>query len=472
MSSEPAGPARPVSSGSLAALRGRVHGPVFVPGDDGYAPASIVWNREYQRRPAVIVSAATSTDVQATVRFARQSALPLAVRSGGYSPAGQSTCEGGVVLDLRGLRRVTLDPRRQRVIVQGGARWGDVDVATQRFGQVVPGAAVAGIGVAGSTLGGSWGHLRRLYGLACDNLLEADLIGADGEPLTTSGDERPELLWGLRGGGGNFGVATSMTFRLRPLPQPVLSGTVFYPAEHAAALLRFYRDWTAALREDVTTGIIFLGRNHAPELSAVLGLDPAAPVVGVTALCAGDPDEARALLAPMRSAGPVLRDLVDVVPYPAVQSQPDSAYPPGRHAVMDSGYLDTLDDDLIEALLARHAGMDDAACELHLQHMGGAVGRVARMSTAVPNRNARYFFSALARWNAPGLGVAPRDWLAGTGEALRAFTVGGPNVGMRSAGMSSIEAYGAERYLRLAALKRRYDPDNVFAINQNVTPLV
>ena len=268
---------------------------------------------------------------------------------------------------------------------------------------------MAGLGVAGSTLSGGFGNLRRAYGLACDNLVSADVVGADGVTVVTSGDEHPELLWGLRGGGGNFGVVTSMTFRLRPLPEPVLSGTVFFAAEHTAPLLRFYREWTRHLREDITTGVLFLGAGHTPELAAVIGLSPAVPVVGVTVVCAGSPREAQALVKPLRQAAPVLLDLINVLPYAMVQRLPDAAYPHGMSAVMDSGYLDEIDDDVIAALGDRHSDMAPGACELHLQHMGGAVGRVARMSTAVPNRNARYFFSALARWGAPaGRGGASR----------------------------------------------------------------
>lgn len=471
MPTEPA-TARPLPATALSDLRERLRGGVVEPADAGYAATYRVWNGARQRRPRVIVLPSTTSDVQLAVRFAREHRLTLAVRSTGFSPAGESTCDDGMVIDLRRMRQVRVDAPRERVVVQAGARWGDVDVATQRVGQVVPGAAMAALGVAGSTLSGGAGHLRRVYGLACDNLTAATVVGADGRSVVTGGDERPELLWGLRGGGSNFGVATSLTFRLRPLPEPVLSGTVFFPADHAAPLLAFYREWTRRLREDVSTGLSFFGRAHSAALTELIGLVPDVPLIGVTVVCAGHPAEAQRLIRPLREAGPVLRDVVTARPYALYQSLSDGVHPYGEHAAMDSGYLDELDDDVVAALLERFEQMSPSACELHVRLMGGAVGRVARMSTAVPNRGARFVYSALARWTAPDDEAAQRGWVTGTAQRLGPIQMGGPQVGLRTTAASSVEAYGAERYLRLAALKRRYDPDNVFTLNQNVAPLV
>ncbi len=472
MLTEPEHRARPAPATALAALREQVTGTVAEPGSAAYERVVPVWNHARQGRPGAIVLAAGVRDVAHTVRFAREHGLRLAVRGGGYSPAGHGTCDGGLVLDLRHLQRVRVDMARHQVVVGAGARWGDVDVATQRVGQAVPGAGLANIGVAGSTLSGGFGYLRRAYGLACDNLTAASVVSAEGEVLTASGDERPELLWGLRGGGGNFGVATSLTFRLRPLPEPVLSGMIFFPADVAPRLLRFYRDWTSRLREDVTSTLSFLGRAHSPALVELIGLVPSVPVVAVTVVCAGHPVEAEDLLRPLREAGPVLRDIIGPRPYAAFQAMGDPMYPHGLDAMADSGFLDDLADDVLDALVERFAAMPGGACELHLQHMGGAVGRVAHMSTAVPNRDAGYLYSALARWSMPDDEPARREWLVGTGDRLRPLQTGGPHVGLRTAAVSSVQAYGAERYLRLAALKRRFDPDNVFAANQNVRPLI
>lgn len=461
----------PLSRSSVDGLRERIAGEVLVPDHPAYAETHLIWNQDRQRRPAVIVRCAVADDVAAGVRFAREYGLSLAVRGGGYTPSGSSTCDGGIVLDLRSMRRVRVDPLGRTASVQAGATWGLVDAATQRFGYAVPGVPVSHIGVAGSTVGGGFGHLRRAYGLACDNLASADLVTADGARVTTSGDEHPELLWGLRGGGGNFGIVTTLGFRLRPLPEPLLSGSLIYPANRAGELLRFYRDYTARLRDDVTTKFSLFGAPHSAQLTQAAGVIPPVPVVSITVACAGHPLEAEALVRPLRQAAPVLVDRVAVQPYVRLQASGDEEYPPGGYADVASDYVDVLDDEFIAALCERHSAMPAGAAELHLHHMGGAVGRVARMSTAVPNRGAHFLLSAMARWTAHDDALPLRQWLRETTDRVRPYRVGGPHVGLNSAPVSSVEAYGAERYLRLAALKRTFDPDNVFAGNQNVTPL-
>ncbi len=462
----------PVRRRAVARLREAVAGPVVVPGEDGYDTARRAWNLDRLARPAVIIGATTVDDVTTAVRFARGLDLPLAVRGGGYSPDGLSARTGGVMIDLRRMNAVRVDAGAQRITVGAGARWGDVDHATQRFGFAVPGAAVASIGVAGSTLTGGFGHLRRAYGLACDNLVSARLVSADARSIDAGGDLHPELLWGLRGGGGNFGVATSMTFRLRSLPQPVLCGALFFAADSAPQILRFYRDWTHRMREDVTTGVMLYGSLPAPLARRLGGERPAGPILGVSVVSLGHPADAEAIVRPLRAAGPVLADLLAPRPYATLQTMPDSVHPPGTRAVMDSGYLDALDDDLIDTVVTLLDDMPSDSCEMHLQHMGGAVGRVARMSTAVPNRGAPYLFSTMARWLAQNERDRHEQWHAQAIADLAKHSVGGPHVGMHTAAVSSVETYGAERYLRLAALKRSFDPDNVFAGNQNVTPLV
>jgi FAD/FMN-containing dehydrogenase len=442
-----------VPAPSIASLRARVHGTVLSPDDAGFAAASAIWNPDRQQTPTAIVRCAHTADVVAAIDYARSAGLPIAVRGGGHSPAGMSTC-GGVVIDLRPMNAVSVDPLGRVAVVGGGAVWSGVDAATQRFGFAVPGVPLSQVGVAGSTLGGGFGHLRRAYGLACDNLVAADLVMADGGRLSTSGDLHPELLWGLRGGGGNFGVVTSTRFRLRPLPDAVLSGSVAFAGRHAPALLRFYRDFTAHLRDDVTTRFAIL------DSTVVIG-----------AACVGQPDEAERLVAPIRSAAPPVRDRLRPQPYVQLQRALDGSYPAGRPAAITSCYLDDLDDDLVEAVGGAAEWTPRGRCEVHLHHMGGAVGRVPRMSTAVPNRSARYLLTLIATWDTPDQEPDCRQWLERAYKAALAHAVGGPHVGLQSEDISSVEAYGAERYLRLAALKRRYDPDNVFAVNQNVLPL-
>jgi FAD/FMN-containing dehydrogenase len=461
----------PPSPKALDALAAEVQGSVIVPDDPAYAAAHLVWNRDRQRRPAVIVACRTPEDVVATIGFARTVGLPLAVRGGGYTPSGTATCDGGVVLDTRPMSSVSVDRANGTVTVAAGATWGDVDPATQEHGLIVPGLPVSGVGVAGSTIGGGYGHLRRAYGLACDNLVRAELVTADGTRLTTSGDQNSELLWGLRGGGGNFGVVTSLTFRLRPLPGPVMSGAFLYPADRAGPLLRFYRDYTARLREDVTTRFSFVGAPHSALMAQTLGLIPTVRVIAITVVCVGHPIEAEALVRPLREAAPLLADLVKARPYAVIQSGPNAAYPAGARADVVSEYLPALDEDVVSALCEQYTQMPPGSCEMHIDHMGGAVGRVAQMSTAAPNRGAPYLFGAMARWSDRMDGRPHRTWLAATRTRLQERSLGGPHIGMDCGNVASEQAYGRDRYLRLAALKTRYDPDNVFARNLNVAPL-
>jgi hypothetical protein len=461
----------PAISRALGRLGAELAGRLSQAGDDHFDTLARIWNAERQEAPAAIVECATPDDVVAAVRLARDAGLAVAVRGGGYGPRGPATCDGGLVIDMRSMRGVTVDRSTRAAVVEAGATWGDVDPATQQVGMAVPGLPIAGIGVAGSTTDGGYGHLRRAYGLACDNLLSAELVTAEGKRITTTGDRNPELLWGLRGGGGNFGVLTSLTFRLQPLPEPVMCGALLYPAERAGDLLRFYREYTATLRDDVTTRFSLVGAAHSRLVAETVGQTSPAPVVAISVACVGPPLEAATLVRPLRDAAPALLDLVAVRPYIDLQAGAGAAYPHGVPALVGSHFVGDLDDALLGAVVDRYQAMPAASCEIHIDHMGGKVGRVAQMSTAAPNRGAPYLISTMARWPKNQEGAGHREWHEGTEHRLRSHAVGGPHVGLTSASVPTEQVYGRERYFRLAALKARYDPDNVFALNQNVTPL-
>jgi FAD/FMN-containing dehydrogenase len=461
----------PPPKAALRALRDAVSGAVIVRGDDAFPAAVRVWNGARQGRPAVVVACADAADVAAAVRFAHEAGLPLAARGGGYAPSGASSCPDGVVVDTRRLRMVDVDRATRTAVVGAGTTWGDVDPVTQRVGMVVPGLPLSGIGVAGSTIGGGYGHLRRAYGLACDNLLSAELITAEGASVVATGDRNSDLLWGLRGGGGNFGVLTSLTFRLSPLPDPVMCGALIFSAERAGELLRFYRDYTATLRDDVSTRFVLIGEGHSTVVADTIGAPRPGPLVAISIACVGHPAEAAALVRPLRQAGPALLDLLTVRPYTLLQAGAGPAYPAGIPALVGSHFLGALDDDVIAAICESFEAMPANSCDIHIDHMGGKVGRVAQMSTAAPNRGAPYLVSTMARWPAGAEGAAHRTWHEATEARVDKHAVGGPYVGMTSARVSSEQVYGRERYVRLAALKRRYDPDNLFTGNQNVTPL-
>jgi FAD/FMN-containing dehydrogenase len=457
-------PRRPVPPAALDALRGRLTGVALTPGDPGFAAAARIWNPAAAARPLVIVQCASGADVAAALRFAREQELPVAVRAGGRHPAGYGSGPG-LVLDLRPMAQVHVDPLGRTALVGGGATWGAVDAATAGVGATVPGVPVAAVGVAGSTLDGGFGLLARAYGLACDNLVGADLVLADGSRITTSGDQHPELLWGLRGGGGNFGVVTALRFRIRPAPRRVFGGTVLYRAGAATAVLRRLRDAGTQLPVEVGTRVSLYSAASPAVGSRFPGPAAAAPTVAVTVLGPA------AAVAPLVAAAMPLAGNLAERAYPKALAELDDGYPAGDGAATGSWFVPGLPDPLVAALVEAHAAMSGVLAELHVHHLGGAVARVGAMSTAVPYRGAPFQVNAHVRGRGPAGEEAGRRWLADTGRRLAPLARGGPHPGLAPAGIRSADLYGADRYLRLAALKQRFDPDNVFAGNQNVAPL-
>ena len=410
--------------------------------------------------PRLVVPCANDQDVAAAIRLAREQELPLGVRGGGCHPAGPGT---GAVLDLRALCRVTVDPARQTVEVGGGASWAAVAAVTAGTGLGVAGLPEPAVGVAGSTLDGGFGDLRRAYGLVCDDLVGADVVLADGRRVTTSGDECPELLWGLRGGGGNFGAVTALRFRLRPVPSSLLAGTVWFAAPVGdATRLRWYRDFTADLAPEVSTRLGLYAAGHP----AVPGPLRDRPVAGVSATTASSRGRAELDVAPIRISGPALADGLTWRPAGATGGLGWAG--PG---VLDSWYLAGLPDAVLDRLLERHAALPAGPGDLLVHHLGGAVARVTGMSGAAPHRAASYLVTARAGWSGPAGEERARAWLADTAAALRPHAVGGPHPGLCSQRSCAAAVYGPERALRLAALKARFDPDNAFAGATKVVPL-
>jgi FAD/FMN-containing dehydrogenase len=457
---------RPISAAALDALRARLPGAVLARQDGGFGDRTRVWNPAAAVPPLLLVRCARAADVAVALRFARDHGLPVAVRSGGRHPAGHGTGPG-LVLDLRPMARVHVDPLGRVALVGGGATWATVDAAVAPVGGTVPGVAVGGIGVAGATLAGGIGPLARIYGLASDNHLGADLVLADGTRTSTSGDQRPELRRGLRGGGGNFGVVTSLRFRLRPVPAQVSAGTTLFPAALGEAVLRCLRDAAGSLPIEANTRLSLYSVAHPAVSSRFPGFAAAAPRVGLTVVGVG----AEPALAPLLRAVPSLASDYGPCSYPHALAKLDDGYPAGDGAAAGSWYVPGLPDALIAALTDAHSEMARTIAELHVTHLGGGIARVGRMSTAVPHRGAPFLVTALVRWRGAPAEEAGRAWLAQTDQRLRAHACGGPHPGYAPAGTSSADAYGADRQLRLAALKRRYDPDNVFATNLNVAPL-
>jgi FAD/FMN-containing dehydrogenase len=443
---------------ALETLASAIRGDVIRPGDSEYDTARSIWNGMIDKRPAVIVRCSGTADVVEAVRFARVNNLLVAVRAGGHNAAGNAVCDGGIVIDLSAMNGVWVDADRRVAVAQGGATWGDFDRETHLHGLATTGGAISTTGIAGLTLGGGLGWLMRKYGMACDNLVAAEMVTADGEVLRASESENPELFWGLRGGGGNFGIVTSFEFQLHPV-STVLGGMLVHPAERAREMLQFYREFTSQAADETT---IFSGLMISPE---------GAPIGAMVACDCGDPETAAERLRPLREYGPPLADMIGPVPYPQHQTIMDEAFPSGLNVYWRSHFLTSLNDEVIDILLEHFAGMTSPLSAILLEHFGGAVSRVGPDETAFPHRAAEYNLAIIARWTDPTGADAHIAWTRQLHEALRPHSSGVYVNYLGEEGEDRVrEAYSAAQYERLAALKRRYDPTNFFRLNQNIRP--
>jgi FAD/FMN-containing dehydrogenase len=442
-------------------LTARFTGAVLSATDDGYDDARAVHNGLIDRRPAVIARARTTGDVVAALDAARRAGLEVSVRGGGHNVAGRAVTEGGVMIDLAQMKSITVDTDRNLVTAGGGARWSELNEAAGAHGLAVTGGAISTTGIAGLTLGGGLGWLMSKYGLAADNLHSVELVTASGDVLQVDANTHPDLFWALRGGGGNFGIATSLTYRVHPL-QTVTGGLIAHPIDAARDLLRFYRDAVAGASDDLT---VFAGLVHAPDGS---GTKLAALVV-----ChAGDPAQAEHDLAPLRSFGSPLMEQVGRMPYPQMNTLLDEGYPQGSLNYWLSSFTNGLSDELIDTAIDQFMTVPSPMSAILLEHFHGAVTRIAPTDTAVPHRTAGWNLLIPSVWTDPGATETNIRWTRETFEALRpGFATGRwlNYLGDDQANDAIRAAYGPN-YDRLRDVKRRYDPDNVFHLNHNIVP--
>jgi FAD/FMN-containing dehydrogenase len=444
-------------------------GEVLGPGDDGYEAARQIWNGDIDRKPAVIARCTGNADVLAAVRGAREADKPIAIRGGGHAVAGHALCDNGVVIDLSTMTGVRVDRLAATVRAQGGCLWRHVDHETQAFGLSVTGGIVGHTGIGGLTLGGGIGHLMRRLGLTIDNLAACDLVTADGELVVASADERPDLFWGLRGGGGNFGVVTSFEYRLHSVGPTVLAGLVAWPMSEAAEVLRVFRDFVADAPDDVG---IMANLRLAPPLPSFPEALHGQPIVALVVCHAGPIDEAQCVLRPLRELGSPALDTVAPKPYLAHQSMFDAAYPHGRSYYWKAWKLPPLNDAMIDVIVEQASAITSPLSAIPVFTLGGAVARVDDDATAFTGRGAAHDINFVASW-LPGDPDAERHkaWARGAWEAMRPFAHGVYVNFLSDEPAPHIEAaYGAQKYARLAALKSKYDPTNVFRFNQNITP--
>jgi FAD/FMN-containing dehydrogenase len=449
-------------------LRAAVHGEVLSSADDGYEEACAVWNAAHDgSRPALVVRCTGAADVIAAVGFARSTGLTIAVRGGGHSVAGFSTVDDGIVIDLLAMKSVRVDPVAMRASVGGGAVWADVDHETQAHGLATTGGLISTTGVAGFTLGGGIGWTMRKFGLACDNLAAADVVTADGRLLHVSETENSDLLWGLRGGGGNFGIVTQFELDVHPVGPTIYAGPIFYPADAARDLMRAFRDWAPDAPDDVT-GLVNL--TTAPPLPVVPEEWHGKKVAAFIAAAVGPTDDGAELVAGMRGVAEPIADLLGPMPYEVIQTLIDPLWPKGTHAYFKSTNLARLDDELIDRLIETHLAAPGPQCEIHVHQMGGAVGRVGEAATAFAERSMPFVLNAVTGWHDPDLGPAHRDWARAAIAAASDATTGRAYVNFLGDPDAARTAYDEETYNRLVSLKNKYDPTNVFRLNQNIRP--
>jgi FAD/FMN-containing dehydrogenase len=448
-------------------LRAGVRGTVIGPNDEGYEEARRVYNAMIDRRPAAIVRTANAGDVMTALRAARDSELDVAVRGGGHSVPGFGTCDGGVVIDLSAMRSVRVDPVGRMARAEGGATWGDFNAATHAFGLATTGGIISTTGVAGLTLGGGIGYLARGHGLSVDNLVSADVVLADGRFVIASEREHDELFWALRGGGGNFGVVTSLDFAMHPLVD-VYGGPMFFELSEAETILRAYREIIADAPEELGA---FPAFQIAPPLPFIPEDRHGDTLIAIVACWAGPLEEGENALKPFHDVAPVVAEHVGPMPYPALNSAFDALLPPGMQHYWKAAFVKELTDDAITAHVTHGPDVPFVSSTMHVYPINGAAHRVAPDATAFGHRDANFAMVIAGIWPDPRDNERNIEWVRDYYAAIAPHSEKGAYVNFLAGDDQARvrESYGAN-YARLAEVKRAYDPDNVFHLNQNIRP--
>ncbi len=447
-----------------------IHGAVLCPGDDGYDDARAIFNGMIDRKPAVIARCTGAADVMAAVDFAREHDLLLAVKGGGHNVAGTAVCDDGLMIDLSPMSSVRVDPDRQTARVRPGATMADLDHETQAFGLVIPGGVVSTTGVAGLTLGGGFGYLCRLFGLTIDNLRSVDIVTADGRLRHASESENPDLFWGVRGGGGNVGVVTSFEFDLHEFGPDVLSGDIVYPAEDAPQVLRHWWDAIRDAPDELSVWVSFARCPPEPIVPAAYHGDP---IAVVSPTYAGVSDAGYGAIEPFRTFGDPIVDIVEPQPYVEHQQATDENYPAGDRYYWKSHNFTDPDEGVFDVLAeyARTVPEPETGMNgFNTTHLGGAVSRVPGDATAYPHRDADFLVNIPTRWQNPDRDDECIAWTRDLFDALAPYATGGTYVNLISEREGEEAMAFRENYERLVELKTRYDPDNLFRMNQNISP--
>ena len=464
-----AGVARTLSSETVNELRGTLRGSLCLPGEPGYDPARTVWNAMIDRRPALIVRAAGANDVMRAVDFARKHDLRLSIRGGGHNIAGSAVCDDGLMIDLTPMKSVRVDPARRTVRVEPGVTLGELDRETQAFGLALPVGVNSTTGISGLTLGAGFGWISRSFGLSIDNLISADVVTADGKLVQTSAESEPDLFWAIRGGGGNFGVVTSFEFKLHPVGPEVLSGLIIHPIAQAGELLRAYRKLSAEAPDELALWFVM---RKAPPLPFLPAEWHGKEILIFAACYSGDPAKGQQAMAPIRALGKPIADVIAPHPFVAWQSILDPLLAPGMRNYWKSHSFTSISDGAIDTLIDFARKLPSPECEIAFAQLGGAINRVPAAATAYPHRDLKYLVNLHTRWASAADDQACIAWARGLFDALTPHATGGVYVNFmpeEEEARIRAGAYGAN-YERLARLKAKYDPSNLFRVNQNIRP--
>jgi FAD/FMN-containing dehydrogenase len=457
-----------LQAGKIEELRGGFKGEILLPSDGAYDSARQIWNAMIQKRPAVIAQCAITSDVVRAVNFARDNRLLLAVRGGGHNIAGNAMCDDGLVIDLSKMKAAQVDPAARRVTIEGGATLADLDAATQAYGLATPVGINSTTGIAGLTLGGGFGWLSRKYGMTVDNLESAEVVTAAGEVVRTSATEHPDLFWALRGGGGNYGVVTRFEFRLHPVGPDVLSGLIVYPISEAKSVLQQYRDFMASAPEELNVWTVMRAAPPLPFLPASVH---GQGMIALALIYAGDPKQGEAIIEPLRKFGTPLGEHVGVQPYVAWQQTFDPLLTPGARNYWKSHNFTTLEDGLFDVVVEYVGNLPSPQCEIFFGAIGGATMRPAADSMAYAQRDAKFVMNFHGRWEDPVDDERCIRWARDFFNATAPFASGGVYVNFMTADEADRvrSAYGPN-YDRLVQVKRKYDANNLFRMNQNIAP--
>lgn len=444
---------------TIAAFRSTLLGDALTAADPGYDEARALWNARCDKRPALAVRCAGAPDVVAAVQFARTHGLPVAVRGGGHNVSGSGSCDGGMQLDLSRMKGIRIDAEHRTAVVEAGVKWGEFDGKAQEFGLATTGGICSQAGVAGVTLGGGFGWMMRKHGLAVDNLLSLEVVTADGQLRRADATENADLFFGLRGTQSNLGIVTALEFRMHPVGPMVMAGMVAHPLARGKEVLRFYREFTASAPDELSAWAGLL-----------TGLD-GSQLVAILACYVGDPAEGARAVAPLKAFGPPVMDMLQPMPYTTAQSLIDQSFPAGRLNYWKSSLLDALPDETIDALVEGYGRVLSPYSSVLIEHLGGAVSRVAPDETAFPHRSAAFDVVIMPMWAEAAESEANVAWADTLWQAIQPYASQGVYVNYLSeeGDARTAAAYGAH-LPRLAALKARYDPLNLFRFNQNIKP--